>query len=170
MPKLTKGLKKDDLIPHFTLPDVEGGTVSIDKWMGRRPFLLYFLRGTWCPNCRKQLAQLKEKAHVFHDLDIPIFIIVGQKREAVKSFLLKNPMPFPFLIDETREVIKAFDVYHPFGFDAYKIAHPSTFLIDQAGRVAFAYVGKHQADRPSFEATYQEVAALLDYTFHNLEE
>jgi peroxiredoxin len=76
-------------------------------------------------------------------------------------------MPFPFLIDETRDVIKAFNVYHPFGIDAYKIAHPSTFLIDQEGQVAFAYVGKHQADRPSFESTYNEIVNLLDDTFNN---
>jgi peroxiredoxin len=164
MPNPSKGLKKGESIPLFKLPNVQGQEVSIERWIGR-PFLLYFLRGTWCPNCRKQLAQLKEKAQVFQDLDIQVLVIVGQKREAVDSFLEKNPMPFPFLIDKTREVIKAFNVYHPFGINAYKIAHPSTFLIDQNGHVAFAYVGRHQADRPSFESTYKEVLKLLDDTF-----
>jgi peroxiredoxin len=166
MPIESKGLKIGQFIPLFKLPNVQGEEVSIKLLIGR-PFLLYFLRGTWCPNCRKQLAQLKEKAQVFSDLDIPVLVIVGQKKEAVERWLEKNPMPFPFLIDETRDVIKAFNVYHPFGIDAYKIAHPSTFLIDQEGQVAFAYVGKHQADRPSFESTYNEIVNLLDDTFNN---
>ena len=169
MPNIKKGLKKGQKLPLFKLPDVNGQEVSIETWIGR-PFLLYFLRGTWCPNCRKQLAQLKEKAQVFKDLDMPILVVVGQKREAVKDFLARNPMPFLFLIDETRDVIKAFDVYHPFGIDAYKIAHPSTFLIDQEGRVAFAYVGRHQADRPTFELTYTEVVNLLDDTFQDIKD
>jgi peroxiredoxin len=166
MPIASKGLKIGQSIPLFKLPNVQGEEVSIKLLIGR-PFLLYFLRGTWCPNCRKQLSQLKEKAQVFNDLDIPVLVIVGQKKEAVERWLEKNPMPFPFLIDETRDVIKAFNVYHPFGIDAYKIAHPSTFLIDQEGQVAFAYVGKHQADRPSFESTYNEIVNLLDDTFNN---
>jgi peroxiredoxin len=166
MPIASKGLKIGQSIPLFKLPNVQGEEVSIKLLIGR-PFLLYFLRGTWCPNCRKQLSQLKEKAQVFNDLDIPVLVIVGQKKEAVERWHEKNPMPFPFLIDETRDVIKAFNVYHPFGIDAYKIAHPSTFLIDQEGQVAFAYVGKHQADRPSFESTYNEIVNLLDDTFNN---
>lgn len=73
-------------------------------------------------------------------------------------------MPFPFLIDEDREVIKAFDVYHPIGFDAYKIAHPSMFLISGDQKVVYTYVGKNQADRPSDDLTHQKVHELLSAT------
>lgn len=37
-------------------------------------------------------------------------------------------MPFPFLIDADRVVIKAFDVYNPFNIDAFRIAHPSLMM------------------------------------------
>jgi methyl-accepting chemotaxis protein len=86
---------------------------------------------------------------------------VGQKREGVKKWLAENPMPFPFLIDEDRKVIKEFDVYHPFGIAAYKIAHPSTFLVNEEGKIVYAYVGENQADRPSDHVVYEKVHALL---------
>jgi peroxiredoxin len=51
-------------------------------------------------------------------------------------------MPFPFLIDQNREVIKAFDVYNPINFDAFRIAHPSLFLISPAGEIIYRMWGK----------------------------
>jgi peroxiredoxin len=95
MPIESKGLKIGQFIPLFKLPNVQGEEVSIKLLIGR-PFLLYFLRGTWCPNCRKQLAQLKEKAQVFSDLDIPVLVIVGQKKKRWKDGSKKNPCPFHF--------------------------------------------------------------------------
>lgn len=97
-------------------------------------------------------------------MEIPIVIVVGQKRKAVKKWMEENPMPFPFLIDENREVIKAFDVYHLIGKDALNIAHPSMFLVSEDQRIAFAYVGKNQADRPSDDLTHRKVHDLLSNT------
>lgn len=97
-------------------------------------------------------------------MNIPIIVVVGQKRESVKKWLEANPMPFPFLIDENRVVIKDFNVYHPFGLSAYKIAHPSLFLISKEGEVVYSYVGKNQADRPTDEQTYAQIHELLATT------
>jgi peroxiredoxin len=107
---------------------------------------------------------LKKNADKYKKMNVPIIIIVGQKRDAVKKWLEANPMPFPFLIDEERSVIKSFDVYHPFGLAAYKIAHPSLFLISKEGKVVYSYVGENQADRPSNEQTYEVVHDLLSET------
>lgn len=110
---------------------------------------------------------MKENADKYKQLNIPIIIIVGQKKESVKKWLDVNPMPFPFLIDEDRSVIKAFDVYHPLGLAAYKIAYPSLFLISDEGKVVYSYVGKNQSDRPSDEQTYNQVHELLSETMED---
>lgn len=85
----------------------------------------------------------------------------GQKREAVENWTKENPMPFPILVDEDRSLIKAFDVYNPINIDAFRMAHPSLFLIDEEGKIAFAYVGSNQFDRPSEEETYKQVQKLI---------
>lgn len=100
-------------------------------------------------------------------MEIPIVVIVGQKRKTVNNWLVDHPMPFPFLIDENRNVIKSFDVYHPFGLDAFNIAHPSMFLISGEQKVVYAYVGKDQGDRPSDDLTYQKVHEMLSDTMND---
>jgi peroxiredoxin len=88
-------------------------------------------------------------------------VIVGQKQESVEKWLNKNPMPFPFLIDETREVIKQFDVYHPIGIDAFRIAHPSMFVVSSEGKIVYVQVGESQTDRPTDEQTMEVINNYL---------
>ncbi len=76
-------------------------------------------------------------------------------------------MPFPLLIDETRSVIKAFDVFNPINVDAFRIAHPSMFLVSPQGEVVYAYVGSHQADRPTDNFTNQKVHELFSQTLED---
>jgi peroxiredoxin len=71
-------------------------------------------------------------------------------------------MPFPFLIDESREVIKKFDVFHYIGFDAFKIARPSLYLINSKGEISYAYVGSSQTDRPAVRETYEMAKKILN--------
>ncbi|HET7658059.1 MAG TPA: redoxin domain-containing protein [Bacillales bacterium] len=110
------------------------------------------------------MGQLRQNAKKYEELGVSILVIAGQKRENVKQWLEQNPMPFPFLIDEDRAVIKSFDVYHPIGLDAFNIAHPSLFLISAEQTISFAYVGKNQFDRPSDDLTNQKVHELLSKT------
>jgi len=46
MPRKDKGLRPGTQIPSFSLEDVDGQTYRSEQFRGR-PFLLYFLRGTW---------------------------------------------------------------------------------------------------------------------------
>ena len=41
----------------FTLKDVEGAKVSLGKFIGQRPVLLYFW-ATWCPRCRESVPDI----------------------------------------------------------------------------------------------------------------
>lgn len=82
----------------------------------------------------------------------------------------EHPMPFPVLIDEDRSVIKAFDVYNPIGVDAFRIAHPSMFLVSAEGTILFAYVGENQADRPTDDLTYDKVNNLISDTMGDEED
>jgi peroxiredoxin len=76
--------------------------------------------------------------------------IAAEKREGVfkpAKFLQKNPISFPFLLDEDRSVTKAYGLYHRFGTDALNIAHPATLVIDRDRTIRFIYRGENQHDR-----------------------
>jgi peroxiredoxin len=64
---------------------------------------------------------------------------------------MKNDLKMTLLVDEDRSVVKAFDVFHFIGIDAFRIARPSVFFINEEGKVAFAYVGQNQKDRLSIK-------------------
>lgn len=46
MSREDKGLQPGTPIPSFSLEDADGQTYRSEQFSGR-PFLLYFLRGTW---------------------------------------------------------------------------------------------------------------------------
>lgn len=76
--------------------------------------------------------------------------IAAEKRDGVWSpvkFLEKHPISFPFLLDEDREVTKAYGLHHALGVDALNIAHPATLIIDRGGAIRYIYRGRNQHDR-----------------------
>jgi len=80
--------------------------------------------------------------------------IAAEKRNGVfkpARFLEKNPISFPFLLDEDRSVTKAYGLYHRIGLDALNIAHPATLVIDRERNVQFIYRGDNQHDRAPLE-------------------
>ena len=80
--------------------------------------------------------------------------VAAEKRDGVfkpTKFLEKNPISFPFLLDEDRSVTKAYGLYHRVGLDALNIAHPATLVIDRERYVRFIYRGDNQGDRAPLE-------------------
>jgi peroxiredoxin len=76
--------------------------------------------------------------------------IAAEKRDGVfkpSRFLAKNPVSFPFLLDEDRVVTKNYGLYHLIGMDALNIAHPATLVIDRDRTIQYIYRGDNQHDR-----------------------
>lgn len=144
-------LHPGDPAPDFTLPDSTGHPERLADLLRVAPVLLFFFRGTWCPNCRKQWAELRPAMAKLLMSGVQCRGILAQARPSVAAYAESPGFPFPMLIDETRAVIKAYGVWHLLGLDAFNIARPSTFLIDEAGQVRWIFVSSHQMDRPSIE-------------------
>ena len=80
--------------------------------------------------------------------------IAAEKREGVfkpGKFLQKNPVSFPFLLDEDRVVTKSYGLYHLIAMDALNIAHPATLVIDHERTIRYIYRGENQHDRAPLE-------------------
>jgi len=76
--------------------------------------------------------------------------IAAEKRAGMfnpEKFLAEHPVSFPFLLDEDRQVTRAYGVYQRLGRDGINIARPGTFVVDGSGRARFIYVGANQTDR-----------------------
>lgn len=99
----------------------------------------------------------------FQDRQAAVAFVAGQKKDGplgAGGYLEEHPLSHPYLLDQRREVIKAYGVYRPLGVDGIRTAHPSTFLIDASGRVRWIYVGENQKDRPAMEDVLNEIDKL----------
>ncbi len=86
--------------------------------------------------------------------------VVGDSRERMAAYLEKNPLPFPMLLDEERQVMKQFEVYNRLNWDAFRMAHPSAFIIDPEGRIRYSFVASNQWDWPRTRLLADELARL----------
>jgi peroxiredoxin len=92
-----------------------------------------------------------------------VVFIAAEKRDGMfkpVKFLEKNPVAFPFLLDEERTVTKAYGLYHRLGKDAINIAHPATLVVDGNGTVRYIYRGENQMDRAPIEQVMEAVKKL----------
>ena len=86
--------------------------------------------------------------------------VVTQRSEKAKRYVEDQGLPFDILIDDSREVVKAYGVWHRVGFDAWNIAKPAVFLIDGAGVIRYVFVADDQTEFPELGALLRELAHL----------
>ena len=67
----------------------------------------------------------------------------------MRRYVEDTGLPFNILLDVSREVMKAYGVWHRLGLDAWNIARPTLFLIDESGRIHYSFVGDSQEEFPS---------------------
>jgi len=85
-------------------------------------------------------------------------VVVAQSPDAVRTYVEETGLPFDILIDQARTVMKTYGVWHKLGLDAWNIARPALFLIDQSGAIRYSFIGERQGEFPSSA----EIDAALD--------
>jgi peroxiredoxin len=77
--------------------------------------------------------------------------VLAQDRAAVRRYIEETGLPFDILIDERRDMARAYGVWHRFGLDAWNIARPAVFLIEQDGKIGYSFIGDNQREYPTQE-------------------
>lgn len=75
----------------------------------------------------------------------------------VRTYVEETGLPFNILIDESRDVMKAYGVWQALGLTSWNIARPALFLIDRQGTIRYSFISQRQDQFPSHE---QIVAAI----------
>ena len=135
-------------LPAFALTDPATGKSFGTSDLIGADAMVVFLRGTWCPYCREQLALMKERYSEIEAAKIRVVAISCQSAASLARYLEGNPLPFPVLADESRGVARAFGVHYRFRWDGMNLAHPSLFIADRTGTITFKHVGRTMSDLP----------------------
>ncbi|PWK11328.1 methyl-accepting chemotaxis protein [Tumebacillus permanentifrigoris] len=154
-----KGLAIGKIAPSFTLDSTWGRPISLEEFQGK-PLGIVFLRGTFCPNCRKQLEELNRYYEEFLQQGVQLIAIAGQKLGNIQQYTDAHEIQIPVLADTTREVIKSYEIFTPIKWDSFRIAIPSTYILDSEHLIRYSYVGDSQYDRPAVQNLLYVIQSL----------
>lgn len=153
--------------PDFTLTDVQGEAHQLSVELQGSPVLLFFFRGTWCPDCRTYLAALEAHYPRLKAAGVQVLGIAHQRVDIVAGYFKREPISYPYLLDTHAKVISEYGLLREFAPEALILSrsgahttHPACFLIDQAEVIRWMYVGDNKRDLPGMEQIDAEIAKL----------
>jgi peroxiredoxin len=133
--------------PEFALPDLEGHTVRLEDLRGK-PVLIDFW-ATWCDPCKDSIPAYQKLYEKQRSRGLTVVGIDEDTNvEDARTFVKKNAMAYPVLLDPQRRTFDSFDVS----------GLPTTFLIDDEGRIRGRWVSFDSTIASEIE---KEVEALL---------
>ena len=131
--------------PEFTLKDADGKVVHLADYRGKVVLLDFF--ATWCGPCKIEIPWFTEMERKNKDKGFAVLGVSMDDEgwEVVKPFLAELNVNYRVVIgnDATAQLYGGVD------------ALPTTFLIDQAGKIAAVHVGL--ASKKDFEDGIQQL-------------
>ena len=97
------------------------------------------------------MVELAQDVDEFRRHRVETAVVLAQRASGVQRYMGDRRLPFELLVDETREVTKAYGVWHRIGLDAWNIARPAVFLIDRDRSIRYAFIGRSQREFPSHD-------------------
>jgi len=135
-------LAPGDPAPDFTLPDADGGQVSLSSLQGQR-VIIYFYPAAMTPGCTKQACDFRDSRT---DLSQAGFVVLGISPDSpvkLAKFRDRDGLTFPLLSDPDRTVLKAYGAYGEkmlYGKKSVGVIR-STFVVGADGAIEKAYYG-----------------------------
>lgn len=120
------------MAPDFTLPSLDGQTVSLNDLRGQPVFINFW--ASWCPACREEMPLIQtvhERQAGQSQSAIILGINVGESPSTVEGFMQENELSFPVLLDITQTVAQNYNIR----------AIPTTFFIDSEGIIREIKIG-----------------------------
>lgn len=123
-----------DMLPDFTLKDLQGRPHSIREWAGR-PLVINFW-ATWCAPCLQEMPLLERLREEHKGDGVEIVGIAVDFKADVLSFVAKHPISYPILSgeDDGVQVAAALGVAD--------LALPFSVFVDHRGRILVLRLGQ----------------------------
>jgi peroxiredoxin len=129
------GIAVGSAAPAVSVRDLDGNTVDLGQYIGKKPILLEFW-ATWCELCEQLMPRIRSARATFGSAVefLGINVTVNQTPTRVRRYLQEHQPPFRTLYDDEGASIRAYQV-------------PATsyvVIIDRAGKVAYTGSGGTQ--------------------------
>src|SRR5690606_30949393 len=133
------------LSKDFQLTDLEGNTVQLSDFKGKKVFLNFW--ATWCPPCKAEMPHMQDFHEKYSDEVVVLAVnVTGSEvnKDNVYEFVDEYNLTFPIVLDETNEVSAAYQA----------VSLPTTYFINSEGVI--------QLQRKIGPMTYEEMEKNLN--------
>lgn len=159
LPLTAKALTVGDRFPGLTLGNQLGRPADLAQLLAERPLVVTFYRGGWCPYCSLELRAYQKALPEIQALGARLIAVTPETPDNALSTAEKNDLAFTVLSDdrgrladalgirfELSEAVKAYfvkaghDLPARNGDDKWSLPMPATYVVEQGGRIALAFV------------------------------
>jgi len=146
-------------VPDVTLTNVQGHPVRLYSFIEKKPTVLIFYRGGWCPYCNLQMEQLHTIEGQILELGYQLVAVSADRPSNAEKSVLKHDLKYTLLSDSGKTAAKAFglafkvddktlETYKKFGInlaeasgvDDHILPVPAVFIVGIDGTIIFEYV------------------------------
>ncbi|AGX05080.1 MULTISPECIES: TlpA disulfide reductase family protein [Bacillaceae] len=136
--EIAVGIEPGNKAPDFTLTDLEGKTVSLSDYKGKRVFLNFW--ASWCPPCKAEMPDMQELYEEkaigdFEILAVNMTFIEKNKGDEM-DFVKDHGLTFPIPLDVKGQVMGEYEI----------MAYPTSFFIDSDGIIRSRVMGAVDKD------------------------
>ncbi|MFI3246934.1 MAG: redoxin domain-containing protein [Ferrimonas sp.] len=150
------------LLPPHPITTFAGDLCPVDEYHQHKPLLLAFMRGSWCPYCRGQVAMLDGMAETFKAIGCEMLVCSRETVEESRfqapeltfisdpdnAFARKLKLCY-FAQDEIQAIYEQLKLAQPpeGHWDSSELAVPATFIIGMDGRIVFKHARRDYTQR-----------------------
>ncbi len=144
--------------PTATVCTADGKQVEMAALYARKPSVVIFYRGGWCPYCNAHLGQIAKAEPELVAMGYQVLAVSPDKPESLKATLDKGHYTYELLSDSEVKLISAFGLafhvddptvekYRGFGIDLnaasgrdhHVLPVPAVYIVDAQGVIRFAH-------------------------------
>jgi len=101
-------LDKGASVPKLTLKAVDGNAYDLNDSVAKKPTVLIFYRGGWCPFCNQQMSGLEGIVKDLNDAGYQLLAISPDKPEELAKSIDKHTLTYTLLSDSDSAAMQAF--------------------------------------------------------------
>jgi peroxiredoxin len=177
-------VKPGDTLAPFSLPEVDGGNVTLDELVQNGPAVLVFFRFEGCPACNLALPYYQRNlVPTLADWGVPLVAVSPQVPEKLVAIKRRHSLEFSVASDIGNALGRELGILYTFdeasrksaiasgrpigevtGTGTWELPMPTVIVVDQSRVVRFADVHPDWLLRTEAEPILAAVSALLQAT------
>lgn len=153
-----KPIDYGEQVPNFCFTPVGSTPQNMSEWLKESAVVIVFFRGTWCPNCVRELRSVQEEIEDFEINNIEILAISPDGLESMMDFKSDEGIKYHLISDPSNRIAKLFNISVPLkdtvsrlnksiiknkfkiDVDEYEVPVPATYIIGKGGKVLYNFI------------------------------